>query len=375
MTKKLKIVQMNSVLFKGDAISNIMCKLDTIHRSKGWPSDIVADLFSEVEGIHTLAGNDYAYDPLIVGLSYLFSRFIRLSNKMHWLQLYREAKKQYKPNAAKSLIEGADIRVWHYGGFYTLFRQFHDGDILYFHGITPSYLSFYGESSILSKIMLQAILDLHPFVIADSQYDKSSLVNLGFKPKAIHVLPLFHSYKLECRTAQHKQPNLITWGRYALNKGIPELVAECNRAKLPLRVFGDTTQLKEYQDQYRKAIKSNAQGYALLSGKVEDFEAELAKANIYICNSYHEGFNMPAIEAMAHSMPILLRRGTAMDELITNGREGYLYSDISEVPALAERIMKNYRAMSYGAWKRSQDYSLQKYKERYLSIIRKYLRC
>ena len=110
-------------------------------------------------------------------------------------------------------------------------------------------------------------------------------------------------------------------------------------------------------------------GYAIMSGKVEDFETELTNANIYICNSYHEGFNMPTIEAMAHSMPVLLRRGTAMDELITNGKEGYLYSDITEVPELVEKIMQNYTSISFKAWKKSQKYTTERFKERYLEIL------
>ena len=194
--EKLKIVQMNTVLFKADALSNIIRKLDAINKGENWQSNIIVDLFSDYKGIPVLASSDYSYDPLLARLSYLVSRFMRLSNKVHWLKSYASATRQYRPNVAKNLIESADIRIWHYGAFYTLFRQFHDGDILYFHGITPPYLSYFREFAIFSKNMLQAILDLHPFVIVDSQFMKQSIADLGFKTKDIHVLPLFHSYNL-----------------------------------------------------------------------------------------------------------------------------------------------------------------------------------
>ncbi|MGC8572333.1 MAG: glycosyltransferase, partial [Candidatus Micrarchaeia archaeon] len=108
------------------------------------------------------------------------------------------------------------------------------------------------------------------------------------------------------------------------------------------------------------------------SGKVPDFEAELSNANIYISNSYHEGFNMPLIEAEAHSMPVLARRGTAMDELVKDGYNGYLFDSVDELPKLINKIMLNYKQMSYNAWKHSQNYNYEKFKERYLKIIKEY---
>lgn len=373
MAERKKIVQISSVLFKADAIGNIIRRLDALHKSKGWESNMAVDLFSEYKGVSVLAGNDYSHEPLISSMSYLIWRFLSLSNKVYWLRSYLAAKHQYKLGMAKDVIEGADIRIWHYGGFYPLFRQFHDGDILCFYGLTPSYLCHASEFITSSKSALYSILDLHPFVIVESEFIKQSLAALGFRNKDIHVLPLFHLYKLDYTIAQHKQPSLIAWGRYALNKGIPELVEECNKAKLPIRVFGDNTQLAEFQAQYKEAMERNAQGYATLSGKVQDFEAELSEANIYICTSLHEGFNMPAIEAMAHSMPVLLRSGTAMDELITNGKEGYLFKKLDEIPNLIEKIMQNYKAMSFHAWQRSQNYMLEKFKVKYFKLLKEYI--
>jgi glycosyltransferase involved in cell wall biosynthesis len=106
---------------------------------------------------------------------------------------------------------------------------------------------------------------------------------------------------------------------------------------------------------------------------VSDFESELAKANIYVCNSYHEGFNMPLIEAEAHSMPVLARRGTAMDKLVKDGYNGYLFDSVDELPELIEKIINNYEKMSYNAWKHSQNYTYEKFKRKYLKILNEYL--
>ena len=81
---------------------------------------------------------------------------------------------------------------------------------------------------------------------------------------------------------------------------------------------------------------------------------------------------MPIIEAEAHSIPVLARRGTAMDELVKDGYNGFLFSDISEVPELISKIMKDYDSFSYNAWKHSQNFTYEKFKERYLRILSEY---
>ena len=366
----ISIVQMHAVLFKGDAVSNIMRTLDTIHKEEGWNSSLIAELFSEYTDVYVLASADYDKTPLPIRMGYLTSRFLRLHDKLRWLKEYADAKRKYKPNQARQLMESADIRIWHYGSFYNLFRYFHEGDILFFVGITYPYLSYFSEFSIYSKNMLQATLDMKPFVIVEGEFIKRSLMDLGFKEQSIHVLPLFHRYKLPYAERLPEEPKLIAWGRYALNKGIPELTGAANKHNIRLRVFGDNNQLREFSDQYKEALKANNRGYAAISGKVQDFEAELNQANIYISNSYHEGFGMPLIEAEAHSLPVLARRGTAMDELVRDGYNGYLFSDIDEVPELIEKIMGNYKRMSRNAWQHSQGFTYEIFKKRYLKILR-----
>ncbi|MEM3839086.1 MAG: glycosyltransferase family 4 protein [Candidatus Micrarchaeaceae archaeon] len=366
-----KIAQMHSVILEGDAVSNIMHAIHNINISQGYTDSLIADLFSEYKEIPTLASADYDSSPLTVSLVYLFSRFIRLDSKISWLKKYYEASKQYRKGEAKNLIESADVRIWYYGAFYTLFRYFHAKDILFYVDITYPYLSNFSEFGLFSKNMLQATLDLKPFVITISEFSKQNMIALGFKAENIRVLPLFHKYNLPYAQHPHAVPHLIAWGRYAINKAIPELVEASNQYKLHLRVFGDNNQIKEFKEQYTMAVQKN-DGYAKLSGKIPDFEAELDNANIYICNSYHEGFNMPLIEAEAHSLPVLARRGTAMDELVEDGYNGYLFDNISEVPDLVDKIMRNYAAMSRNAWQHSQGYTLEKYKEGYLKILKEY---
>ena len=81
---------------------------------------------------------------------------------------------------------------------------------------------------------------------------------------------------------------------------------------------------------------------------------------------------MPLIEAEAHSLPVLARRGTAMDELVKDGYNGFLFSDINEVPELISKIMKDYDSFSHNAWKHSQNFTYEKFKQNYLRILSEY---
>ena len=196
---------------------------------------------------------------------------------------------------------------------------------------------------------------------------------LGHKQENITVLPLFHTYELPYAEHHYNVPRLLAYGRWANNKQHAELVKFCAEKSISLRCFGDKDQLNEFRENYKQATKY-AKGIPniCISGKIhakEEFEQQFKHNNIYINPSKHEGFSMPTIEAMAHSMPVLLRKGTAMDELITHGKEGYLFSDLKEIPLLIDMIMKNYNTYAKAAYERSKDFTYEKYKERYLKAL------
>ena len=372
--KTIKIVQINSVLLNGDAISNIMRAVHSIKDSK-IESFMALELFADnaTSQILQMAISDYM--PL--DIPYTIKRYMHIENKFLYLKKYLAARKAYKSQQAKHIIDNADIRIWHFGIYYPLMMFLHAHDIIYFHNITYPYLanSESAAANISSRLSLQALKDLDPYFIADSQFDKKTLLLMGFPEKSIKVLPPPLNATASNLPYIPRHPAMskpIAWGRYAINKGIPELVQLCNNARYRLRVFGDNDQLKEFKDEFKKATASNTNEYATLSGKVDNFEKELSEANIYICNSYHEGFNMPLIEAEAHSLPVLARRGTAMDELVKDGYNGFLFSDISEVPGLIAKIMKNYKQMSYNAWQHSQNFTYEKFKQNYLRILSEY---
>jgi glycosyltransferase involved in cell wall biosynthesis len=367
----MKIVQISSVIMKGEALSNIIRCNDKIFKEEGYDAIMLADLFSEVPNVPTLIFNDFVETPKIITLFYFFERFIRLTNKMNYIKKMNEARKTYFPGLAKSKIQEADIRIWHYGASFTSFKYIRRNDIISFYGITDPYLSGYPEFAIHSKQELQATADLDPTYIVESKFILNSLRSLGIKNKA-YVLYLFHTYDLPYQKHQSKELSLLAYGRYAKNKAIPELAKFCQTNNIRLSHFGDNSMNKEFQTQFKEAQQYNFYPVDILP-KQPEIDSFFWKANIYICNSYHEGFNMGIVEAYAHSLPVLARRGTAMDEIVVNGITGFLYSDIAEVPELAREILANYEFFSKNAYEESKKYTYKIYKKNLLKIINEYL--
>jgi len=372
---KLKIVQINNVLLYGDAVTNVMRANDEIFKKQNWQSDLVVNLFSEIPIDYVLAYKDYDKEPLIMQLIGMFSTFVKLDKKAYFIKLYLKSLPKYKPNLDKEVIENADIRIWHFGAFYTLFGYFHEKDILFFHGITPPYLSNFTKQAFLSKNMLQAILDMQPFVIVASNFIKQSLIDLGFKPSSIHVFPLYHKLPIQRHILGSKaKPKLLTWGRYATNKQVPQLAKFCAEHNINFTAFGDNFQTKEYASNYKEAKKYENEHVHILT-KQKEFLPFVQSHDIFISNSLHEGFLMPAIEAASQGLPLLIRKGTAPDDFFKQGlKPGFQFTSRDEIPALIEKIVKDYDYYSEQANKLASLYTFDIYEKNLMDMINKYLK-
>ena len=370
----MKIAQMHAIVFYGDSISNVMRANDEIFKEKNWESYLIADLFSDQKDVYVKASKDYAKEPMLLKISNLFSQFIKTQNKIYYLKKYFEASINYKPGKAKEIIEKADVRIWHYGWFYNLFKYFHEHDIISYHGITYPYLSYLSDYNIYSKNMLQATFDMDPFVIADSDFVKKSLIDLGFKGRNIYVLPLFHKLKIQRhKLSNENNPKLLTWGRYALNKQVPQLAKFCYEHNINFTAFGDNARSKELVENYKEAKKYESDKVHILP-KQKEFLPFVQQHDIFISNSKHEGFLMPAIEAASQGLPLLIRKGTAPDDFFKHKgiKPGFLFKDLEEIPSLIEEIVKDYDYYSEQANKLAKLYTFDIYKNNLLKILNGY---
>jgi glycosyltransferase involved in cell wall biosynthesis len=364
----MQITQMFSDFIAGDAISSILEEIHRINTKEGWQDRIItATADSDMQRDYAMTLSPAATTSK---LNMLLS-FIKTKNKAYYLQKYREKKKS-DTTKAQAYIENADIRLWHMGIWYSMMEKMQKGDFLFFYGLNDPSLSSSPEAIITSKKCLADTKGMGLNYVAESRQVVNELLQAGIE-KDISLLPLFHTYNLPYIKHSPAKLSLLTWGRYAVNKGIPEISEMCAENSIPLTTFGESERYEEFREEYQKA-KHYAQGSdsikILPKLKDTDKDAMLLQSFIYISNSRNEGFGMPLVEAYAHSMPAIVRRGTAQDELMIEGKTGYLYDDIAEVPHLLKKVKGDYSRMSRAAWELSRNYTREKYAKRYKAILK-----
>lgn len=66
----------------------------------------------------------------------------------------------------------------------------------------------------------------------------------------------------------------------------------------------------------------------------------LAAADVLVHPTFYDTCSLVALEALASGLPVVLSHATGVDELMTDGREGWLISDPRQAEILADRIRR-----------------------------------
>lgn len=109
------------------------------------------------------------------------------------------------------------------------------------------------------------------------------------------------------------------------------------------------------------------------SNSVQDY---YEKASLLLVTSRQEGFGLVITEAMAHGVPVLAFHAYGPDEIIENGKNGYLI-DKYDTDAYAEKVLEllsnkeKLEAFSKAAINRAKDFEIQKSVIDFIDIISK----
>lgn len=237
--------------------------------------------------------------------------------------------------------------------------------IMLYHNITPSnffeeYSKLFVEITNAGRQELSMLKDEFDYCLADSEYNKQELIDLGYKVP-IDILPLiinFDDYDkaLDLVTlekyANDDYTNILFVGRIAPNKKQEDIIRIFNfykkniNPKSRLIFVGNFQGLEKYYLRLMDYVRALELDDVVFTGHVS-FNSILSYynlADIFLCMSEHEGFCVPLVEAMYFDIPVIAYESTAIPYILRNSGCIVKSKDPKEVSMLIHKILCDLRA-------------------------------
>lgn len=233
--------------------------------------------------------------------------------------------------------------------------------LVIYHNITPPY--FFEEYSIKSAQLCQSGLegalylsDKTDYCLAVSEYNKKDLINMGYKCP-IDVLPIlipFDDYK---KTPSAKviskysdgYTNILFTGRIAPNKKQEDVIRafynykKFYNPKSRLILVGSHNGMERYYHRLKSYINALELEDVVFPGhiKFDEILAYYKVADVFLCQSEHEGFCVPLVEAMYFNVPIVAYDSSAIKGTLGNG--GFVLKEKNpvETAGVIDRIVRD----------------------------------
>lgn len=232
--------------------------------------------------------------------------------------------------------------------------------IIRYHNVTPHEF-FDGYSMIsaqlckLGRDQLNRSKDTYKYSLADSEYNKEELMELGYKN--ISVIPIIIAIK-----DYEKKPyneilnkygddieNIVFVGRVAPNKKQEDVIKSFYyykkyfNKKARLFIVGGYGGMERYYNQLVRLTESLNLEDVIFTGHIK-FESILAYysiADLFLCMSEHEGFCVPLVESMFFKVPILAYNSCAIP--YTLGGKSVLVNekDYKYIAGMMDYILEN----------------------------------
>ena len=284
----MKIIQILTTISMGDAVSNDTLAICNIIKEMGYQTAIYAEFIDD-----------------------------RLPKKT--AQVVEKLKG----------VEDDDIIIYHLSTGTELnyrFGELPGRKIVIYHNITPSAF-FDGYSDKLRDQCqygidsVKALADKVEYCICDSQFNKLNLIDMGYKCP-IDVVPIiipFEDYEKQpseeiiSRYLDDGYTNVLFTGRIAPNKKQEDVIGafyfyqKYYNPKSRLFLIGSQNENERYAFRLQSYINALGVENVELLGHVSfaDILAYYRCADIFLCQSEHEGFCVPLAEAMFFKVPIV----------------------------------------------------------------------
>lgn len=216
--------------------------------------------------------------------------------------------------------------------------------VMIYHNITPAHF-FNGYDNIVricvsGRRQLKQLSYVTDYALCDSQFNADELKELGYKN--VSVLPIIFnkneyletkpSQKILNRFDDTDIVNILFVGRLAPNKKQEDVIAAFHlynkyiNPQSRLFLVGSSSSTESYEALLKQYVKANKVNNVIFSGHVSfpDIIAYYKVSDIFLCESEHEGFCVPLLEAMLFNTPIIAYDSCAVPD--TLGDSGVIFT-------------------------------------------------
>ena len=161
--------------------------------------------------------------------------------------------------------------------------------------------------------------------LTPSRFAKEKLMQNGFNPQKISVLP--HFQKLPAQAPPNAGPNapILYFGRLSPEKGVADLLwAMKHLPHVQLQIAGDGPQRSELETLARELCLTNVKFAGHMGGKVLDDMIASARFTILPSRAY-ETLGKTILESYAWGRPVIASDLGSRRELVDQGETGLLY--------------------------------------------------
>lgn len=318
----MKIIQILPCLTYGDAVGNDTIALDLIIKQRRFETHIYAEII----------GN--RVPPEIISL---FSKELVIKKN---------------DIIISHVAISSSLNIW--------IKEQKCRKIMIYHNITtPNFFTKY--SDVVKKAcktgyeQVQDLKTTFDMVLADSAYNRQNLLDMGYNCP-IHVLPIlipFDDYKKtpsKGTISKYKDDgftNIIFVGRIAPNKCQQDVIAAFHEyqkyfnEKSRLFIVGNSAGFENYEEQLKEYTAKLGTKNIIFTGhiKFDEILAYYYLSDLFLCQSEHEGFCVPLVEAMIFNKPIVAYDSSAIGW--TLGGSGFLMKEKNplETAAVMNRIL------------------------------------
>ncbi|MFM0264761.1 glycosyltransferase [Paraburkholderia sediminicola] len=237
--------------------------------------------------------------------------------------------------------------------------------LCYFHGITDPELlrAFEPRTAELCSAGIAQLPKLKAFDVlaANSSSTAAELkahtgkAQVAVVPPVFADMPAFH-YEAAQRDFSRRSRNLLVVGRVVPHKRLEDVLAvvaeaRAQGAEITLTVVGTMPNYEYSKYLFNFGRELGVLEHVSFAGVLDDGDLFYCydKADALLSMSLHEGFGVPALEAMHFGLPVFARSGTAIDEVAAG--VGVFHKD-EPLAAFARRLSE---LLLDDAWRQRQE--------------------